>query len=382
MVLEIATNEPELPLRTSLDADLQEFKLSIPETYESTTHGQRPCVEIKGTIWVPEGAKIGVLWLRAVHLGMWLFDDLDIQVADYAELSSIVGNIKAGASDEDGQGGSTFDPDHSFVPAKDSWAFDSRIIEVHTTSGSIDGTWPLYDKLGLHTSSGSISVSITPKEELENDPRPAVLSLSTIAGVISATEPLHDLTQIPQRDYHVEIKSTAGNINGALAFSTGITVHSTAGALALDLLPVINIGKLTPQKPAQLETVTTSGVTSVRVFDPLFFGDNGKALAASVDIDDGAMAERTSKALDCLQATHRSTSGEIGLRYPQVWEGMLYAQTTSGRLVARGKDLRILKYTGGWPGSKLEARKGAVGEKSSIDVHALLGGMDVLIGEE
>lgn len=382
VALEIATNEPKLPLHISLDADLQEIKVSIPEAYESTARGQRPCVEIKGTVWVPEGAEISVLSVHAIHLDIRLFDDLSLRVTDHAELSSVVGHIKAGASEEDGRGAPTLDPDHRFIPAKDSWAFDSRIIEAHTTSGSIDGTWPLYDMLELRTTSGSISVSITPKEELETDPRAAVLSLSTISGVISAAEPIHDLSRIPQRDYVVDVKSTAGSINGALTFNVGMTVHSTAGALALDLLPVINIGKFTPQNPAQLETVTTSGVISVRILEALIFGDNGKALAASADIDDGDLASRASRALDCLQATHKSTSGKIGLRYPQVWEGILYAQTTSGRLVARGKDLRILRYTGGWPGSKMEARKGAPGKKSWIEVHALLGGLDALIGEE
>ncbi|KAI1112943.1 hypothetical protein F5Y14DRAFT_462934 [Nemania sp. NC0429] len=371
MVLEIAANEPKLLLRTSLDADLQEIKVSLPEAYESPVHGQRPCVEIKGTVWVPEGAEISLLSLRAIHLDIRLFDDLHLRVADYAELSSVVGHIQAGASERDGQGAPTIDPHHGFVPAKDSWAFDSRAIEVHTTSGSINGTWPLYDTLGLHTTAGNISVSITPKEALANGQKPAVLSLSSLSGVISAVEPVHNLSQIPRRDYVVDVKSTAGSIHGALAFSTDTTAHITAGALVLDLLPVINTGKITPQKPAQLETKTTSGATSVRILEPLFFGG-----------DDKAVAGRAPRALDCLQATHQSTSGRIGLRYPQAWEGMLYAQTTGGRLVARGRDLKILKHVGGWAGSEMEARKGAAGKKSSIEVHAVLGGMDALIGEE
>ncbi|KAJ8112191.1 hypothetical protein ONZ43_g5447 [Nemania bipapillata] len=79
---------------------------------------------------------------------------------------------------------------------------------------------------------------------------------------------------------------------------------------------------------------------------------------------------------------HKSTSGSIGLRYPQSWEGMLYAHTTSGQLVAKGKDLKILKYTGGWPGSKMEARKGAEGNKSTIEANALLGSVEAIIGDE
>ncbi|KAI0106972.1 hypothetical protein GGR51DRAFT_559658 [Nemania sp. FL0031] len=379
MVLEIATNEPDLRLYTSLDASSQEMKVSVPETYESTVPGQKPCVEIKGTVWVPDDGELGVLSLHTIYLNLLLFEDLSLHVTDYTDLSSVIGHIKAGANEDDDSDVASFsNPDYTFVPAKDSWAFDSRIIEVHTTSGTIDGNWPLYDMLGLHTTSGDVKASITPKEELEDSPKSAVLSLSTISGTISATEPVREVSQIPQRDYLVDVRSTSGSIRGLLAFSAGATVHTTASNVALDLLAVINIDKLTPQNPAQLETVTTSGVIAVRVLDPMFF-HNGKALGNS---NNETLADMKSRALDCLEATHKSTSGSIGLRYPQAWEGMLYAQAMSGQLVAKGKDLKILKYTGGWPGSKMEARKGDAGKKSTIEVNALLGNVEVIVGDE
>ncbi|KAI0518561.1 hypothetical protein F5B22DRAFT_71001 [Xylaria bambusicola] len=370
MELQMVTNEPDLRLFTTLDATVQEVKVTIPEAYESSVHGQRPCVEVKGTVWVPEAAEIGVLSLSTVHLPIALFDDLSLHVADYAELSSVVGDIKAAASElaAGEEGAVASNPDYTFIPAKGSWAFDSRIIEVHTTSGSIDGNWPLYDMLGLHTTSGSIQVSITPGEELEDHPKPAVLSLTTISGTISAAEPIHEPNLIPQRDYLVDVSTTSGGVHGALAFSAGITVHSTASNLALDLLPVINMDKINARNPAQLETITTSGAIAVRVLEPKFYDGNGKALTAQV--------------LDCLDATHKSTSGNVGLRYPQSWEGSLDAKTTSGRIVARGKDLKIIKSSRGWPGSMVEARKGAEGEKSTIEARAHLGSLDILIGEQ
>ncbi|KAI0537032.1 hypothetical protein GGR58DRAFT_363392 [Xylaria digitata] len=391
VVVEIVTNDPELRLYTSLDAETQEVKVSVPEAYESSIPGQRPCVEIRGTVWVPEDAELDVLSIRAIHLDILLFDDLSLQIADYAELTSVAGDIKAGVNDSVINGGVSLEnPDYTFIPAKDSWAFDSRIIEIHTTSGSIDGNWPLYDMLGLHTTSGNIKVSITPEEELENYPKSAVLSLSTISGSISATEPVHDLSRIPQRDYLVDVKSTAGGVHGALAFSAGATVHSTASNIALDLLPVINIDKINPRNPAQLETVTTSGGTAVRVLEPKFFDGNGKTLEtiteASVgqtaDNSNGILTDAALRVLDSLEATHKSTSGNIGLRYPQSWEGVMSAQTTSGRIITRGKDLKIIKSSGGWPGSVMEGRKGVPGKKSTIQVRALMGSVDAVIGDE
>ncbi|KAI3317610.1 hypothetical protein HD806DRAFT_541076 [Xylariaceae sp. AK1471] len=383
MVLEIATNEPDLRLHTSLDADLQAIRVNVPDRYENTVPGQHPCVEMRGTVWVPENAEIGILSIRAIHLDVLLLDDLSLRVVDYSELSSVVGDIRSGASKPASYKNSNAvfsDPGHAFVPAKDSYVFDSRVIEVSTTSGKIEGNWPLYDVLGLHTTSGNVQVSITPEEELADNPKPAVLSLSTISGAISAAEP-DERRRIPQRDYLVDIKSTAGSVRGALAFGAGITVHSTSSDVTLDLLPVINIDEITPEKPAQLETVTTSGATAVRIVEPILFDGNGKTISAGT-FEDGVLVDLTSRALDCLEATHRSTSGNIGLRYPQSWEGTLYAVTTSGQLIAKGKDLKIIKYAGGWPGSKMEARKGPVGKKSTIQVHALLGTMDTIIGDE
>ncbi|KAI8946859.1 hypothetical protein F4801DRAFT_595985 [Xylaria longipes] len=391
MVLEIATNDPFLRLYTSLQADVQEIKVNIPETFESTVPGQRPCVEVRGTVWVPKDGELTTLSIRAIHLGINLMDDLSLKVAGYAEVASVAGDIKAAASKSASNGKDLgaldSNPDYKFVPAKNSWAFDSRVIEVHTTSGNIEGNWPLYDMLGLHTTSGNQKVSITPQGEFETNPKSAVLSLSTVSGIISATEPVHELSRIPRLDYLVDVKSTSGSVYGAFAFGGGITVHTTASDVSLDLLPVINIDKLTTQNPAQLETVTTSGATAVHILKPVFFDGNGKAVVMddnnnNNDDDDDALTDMASRALDCLEAKHRSTSGSIGLRYPQAWEGLLYAQTSSGRLVAKGKDLKIIKYTGGWPGSKMEARKGAVGKKSTIEVHALLGGMDAVIGDE
>ncbi|KAI1152997.1 hypothetical protein F4825DRAFT_285404 [Nemania diffusa] len=372
IVLDIVTNEPDLRLYTSLDASLQEMKVTVPETYESTVRGQRPCVEIKGTVWVPADGEIGVLSLRANHLDILLLDDLSLHVADYTEIASVVGHIRAAAAIEE-EGASLPNPDYTFVPAKDSWALDSRIIEVRTTAGRIDGNWPLYDMLGLHTTSGSVAVSITPQAALATAPKPAVLSLSTISGAVSATEPIHAPgEEIPPRAYLVDVRSTSGTVSGALAFGAALTAHATASSLGLDLLPVVvDVDALTPESPAQLETITTSGAIAVRVLEPVFYDGQGKVLA-------GAKA----KVLDCLEATHKSTSGSIGLRYPQSWEGTLYAHTTSGQLVAKGKDLKILKYTGGWPGSKMEARKGAEGKKSTIEVNALLGSMEAIVGDE
>ncbi|KAI1076500.1 hypothetical protein F5B20DRAFT_555373 [Whalleya microplaca] len=370
MVLEIATNDKGILLDVFADEEAQAMKVTVPKKYDSSIPDQLPCVEMRATIWVPEGAEIGVLAIGAIHLDVLLLNDLSIHVLDYARVSSVTGDLYSGvdrlASYENPDIKTTEDPDYTFVPAKGSYVFDSRVIEASTTAGKIDGNWPLYDMLGLHTTSGDIKVSITPKEELKSDPKSAVLSLSSISGQVHATEPVHATEQIPIRDYLVDIKSTSGGIHGAFAFGAGIELKSVASDIALDLLPVMNLATISPDQPAQMETVTTSGTTAVRILEPIWFGQAGDA---------------TARPFNCLQAIHKSTSGDIGLRYPQAWEGDLHAETTSGRLSVKGKDVKILKSTGGWPGSKLDARKGP-GGGSTIQVHALMGTLDAVIGKE
>ncbi|KAI0385313.1 hypothetical protein F5Y04DRAFT_245525 [Hypomontagnella monticulosa] len=371
MVLEIATNDKNVLLDVFADEEAQAMKVSVPKKYDGQNPNASPCVEMRATIWVPEGGEIGVLALRSIHLDILFLDDLTLNVSDFSQVSSVVGDVTSGAERPISYNNTFFyassPPDYTFVPARDSYVFDSRIIEVSTTSGKIGGNWPLYDMLGLHTTSGDIKVSITPKEELATDPKSAVLSLSSISGAIYAAEPIYARDRIPARDYLVDVKSTSGGIHAALAFGPGIQVKSTASDIALGLLPVMNDDKLSPTAPAQLETATTSGTTAIRVLEPQWFGTNG------------AVATRP---LDCLKAVHKSTSGDIGLRYPQAWEGYLQAQTTSGKLKVKGRDVKVIRSVGGWPGSKLEAQKGPNRPGSTVQVHALMGDMDAVIGRE
>ncbi|KAI0884816.1 uncharacterized protein GGS22DRAFT_164422 [Annulohypoxylon maeteangense] len=369
LVLEIATNDKSILLDVYVDEEGQGLKVSVPKKYDASDRRYPPCVEIRTTIWVPKDANLGTLGVSTVHLDILLLDDLSLHISDYATLRSTVGNIDSGAVRPLTYNGSrtmSMAPDFTFVPAKDSYVFDARVIESITTSGRIDGNWPLYDMLGLHTTSGNIGVSITPHEENAEDPRSAVLSLSSVSGSVRAAEPVHTPENFPLRDYLVDVKSTSGGIHGAFAFGAGIEIKSTASDIGLNLLPVMHENRVSPTLPAQLETATTSGITAVRVLEPLWFGDNGTAVA--------------SRPFNCLKALHKSTSGDIGLMYPGAWEGNLYAETTAGRLNVSGKDVRIIRSSRGWPGSKLEAQKGPGGPGSSIEVDAIMGNMDATIG--
>ncbi|KAI1780596.1 hypothetical protein F4818DRAFT_396217 [Hypoxylon cercidicola] len=370
LVLEMATDAENIMLDIYADKKTQTMKVSVPKKYNSPHHEDWVCVEMRATIWVPEDADLGELSLGVVHLDIFTLDDLSLHVQNFARLSSVIGDIKSGVDRRLSYNASRFAqtsaPDFTFVPATGSYAFDSRVVEVSSTSGKIMGNWPLYDMLGLHSTSGDIKVSITPKPALETAPKAAVLSVSTVSGNIQATEPVNVPAEMPLRDYLVDIKSTSGNIHGAVAYGAGIELKTISGNMALNLLPVVNRDKVTPGSPAQLETAATNGDTVLNILEPLWFDDSGPI---------------TARALDYLLAHHTSTSGTVELQYPQAWEGDLKASTMHGSLNVSGKDVKIL-YVGGFPGTKMEARKGNSSPGSSIEVKVLAGSMNAVIGDK
>ncbi|KAI1495246.1 hypothetical protein F5X96DRAFT_612745 [Biscogniauxia mediterranea] len=377
MVLKTVTNDPDMLLSIYQDDAEQRMKVSIPKKYNSSIGRQTPCVEMKATIWVPENANLKVLSVNVTHFRIDLLDDLSLKVIDHTALISTTGSIGAGVGtpvSNAGLGTGSSASEFTYVPAKDSYAFNSTAIEARTVSGQISGNWPLYEILGLHTTTGSIKVDVMPKERLLSGPGMAVLSLSTISGDISVVEPVHT-APMPLMDYLVDIKSTSGSIHGAVAFGAAIKLQSIANDIVFDLLPVMHRNQLTPQTPAQLETASRSGVTVVRVLDPIWYG--GSNDTASI-----------TRLFDCLEAKHQETSGNMKLQYPKTWKGNAEVKSTSGRVSITGKEVVLVSQARQVIGADTRVCKGpkGYGEKdepgSKIFASGTSGDMYLTIGEE
>ncbi|KAK7948043.1 uncharacterized protein PG986_008929 [Apiospora aurea] len=411
VILEIITNDPDLRVDVNADEADQMMKVTVPKHAEASDPTIRPCMEMRATIYIPENAELKEMGIKTVHLDILTLDDLSLKVAEYTRFVSDLGDIISAAGSARTYTTAEKTPmtgiqDYIFVPAKKTYKFDSRLIEVQTVAGNIGGTWPLYDLLGLHATAGNVQASVAPQPVLESDPKPAVLSLSTVSGFLSAAEPIHELDQMPIREYLVDLKSTSGRIHGALAFSTGIDLKSTASDIAVDLLPVLDSSRVNATSPAQLETGTTSGTTAVRVLDPIWFAgwsdspppssSNSPpspapaatpitltAMATLEQVrDTAAAAGLGNQPLNCLQGVHKSTSGDIGLKYPASWVGTLVGDSTAGKLGASGKDVRIVKSTSGLGRSELVAYVGQNGGASSIRTHSMIGNLACQIGRQ
>ncbi|KAK8133740.1 hypothetical protein PG984_005752 [Apiospora sp. TS-2023a] len=436
VILEIVTNDPDLRVDVNADEADQMMKVTVPKHTEASNKEISPCMEMRATIYVPDNAELKEMGIKTVHLDILTLDDLVLKVAEYTRLVSDLGDVVSAAANARVYTTSERTPlpgvqDYIFVPAKNTYQFNSRVIEVQTVAGDIGGTWPLYDMLGLHSTAGNVQASIAPKPVLETDPKPAVLSLSTVSGYLSAAEPIHELDQMPIREYLVDLKSTSGRIHGALAFSTGIDLKSTASDIAVDLLPVLDSSKVNATTPAQLETGTTSGTTAVRVLDPIWFAgwsaspapplsnsnnnspaplshatttntaavpakrDNNSnnklpkaapitltAMATLEQVRDvSAAAGLANQPLNCLQAVHKSTSGDIGLKYPASWVGLLVGDSTAGKLGVSGKAVQVVKSTNGLGRSELVAYVGQNAGASSVRTHSMIGNLACQFGQ-
>lgn len=382
VVLEVTTNDENIIPKVGFSTDEQVLHVTVPRQLSWGESSTWPCMKIQATVWVPADGTLNELFVGNVHLGIKLLDNLSLQVGKKAQLTTVVGSVVAAQSSG---------PDMPLEGSSPAYfKFDSRWIQVKTTSADIKGYWPLYDYLGLHSTSGKIRAGIEPKEADKDEPKPAVLSLKSLSGNIDFHEPVEKAlaaaasqqsqaqavaapeTWIPPRDYKSNIYTTSGDIKGLLAVSSTSRFHSTSGDMNIQLLPVLDKSLAEFDDYASLETSSTSGKIATYVNDPMWI-ETSQGVFASPHVTKGS-------AMRCLKARHTTTSGNINVHYPVAWEGDLELNTLSGKLKASGKDLKKIKEGSDWPGvnKQLLARKGAEGGSYAL-MKTLSGNIDVTV---
>lgn len=406
--VEMLKNDEAIHVAVDWDSQAQSLHLGVPRRLPDMDTVARPCIELRITLWVPGHAVLDTLSVDSIHLGIRLMDNLALRVAQHSQLSSVIGPIVSATDGTDKAEKLVEDS------APDYYDFDSRVIEVSSTSADITGYWPMYDYLGVSSVSGDIKVRVAPKEELKDAPKPATLNSKSVSGDIEIWEPLHkalssssDMSSashspdryIPLRDYRTNIQTQSGKITGAVAFSSTCRIHSTSGDSQVELLPVLHASDADSDSASNLETSTISGDTKLQVREPLWIKKDRKgylpphnpgssALPPPVGRDDGPEEEEDEKvipvgdvgaghpylslplprphhsrdldplnsqsrsppALRCLKSRHSSTSADIQLSYPASWEGELDLGTMSGSLKVSGEGVRVIGDGSRWPG--------------------------------
>jgi len=202
------------------------------------------------------------------------------------------------------------------------------------TSNSITGTFLLYDLLDLRTTSGSISITISPQP----GEKPAVVKLATTSGSINVRmvpRSLHRfvLTDSHNRTYQTSISARSGSVGGNLIHGNGGTtsVETESGSISLNVYAV-GVGE--SDHTATLSTTSGSGSQDIKVLS----AEPGRVIKA-------------------LEASHFvKGSGHLRMRYPPEWEGQVHAKSFGhGNVRVAGKGLEVQrqgdKDVYGWRGS-------------------------------
>ncbi|KAL2195920.1 hypothetical protein P885DRAFT_70063 [Corynascus similis CBS 632.67] len=432
VTLEVTVTDERLDLYSSWDSEAGALEVLVPHRVEWSKDRPRACVNVKITAWIPENSTLKLLNTDVVHLDIKLLDNLSLTIAEGAKLTSTVGTITSASTGDTAR-------DHKLVDSTappSSYHFHSRIIDIHTTAAPITGAWPLYDYLGLQSTAGNIRVAINPKEADYEKPKPAILYVKSLSGDVDVREPIH-LAQatfyigqhsfpagsadglqaqaqaeayLPPREYRVDVHTSSGDIDAALAFSSSAGFKSTSGIVSLELLPVLDASLAEPgAKQVTLTTSSTSGTTDVKILEPLWVDEFPAAAVAQgrggggekpryVDLSgrlsssspqsakegEGGDGARAPSPLRCLHSTHTTTSANIKLRYPASWEGDISLASLTGSLQVGGDGVKLIKAGSDWPGvnKSLLARKGEKGEGGKVTAKSTSGDAAVWVGDE
>ncbi|KUJ14797.1 uncharacterized protein LY89DRAFT_720265 [Mollisia scopiformis] len=412
--LDVHVSDPELVVIKSWDEDSRMLKISTPR-YAPLGPGQH-CVSVGITAWFPEDAEFNELLFESVTLTMRVMDDIKVKVTGWSRFSSLAGQvifptISVPLSHE------VFDDDASIVPTlKYEHPFSSRRILIETESGSITGTYPLMDFLGLDSQAGQISVDVIPHKVLESAPAPADLEVKTSSGSIKVNCPIRYVP--PPRNYITHVHSSAGSVDGSFYLGSLSSFGTSAGGIRIDGLPVLQAcstnNRDKNERPNVFETRTVSGGTKVQVLDPIFIsaltpaeqpkpqpvqkerpgpwapigdGDPHIITPPNVVLDQNLLVidprtQYSKKKLDSLKSVHSSNAASVEVSYPENWVGTLHAKSVSGSITVTGDDIRIIRERKGFASKEILARKGVEEseEGSYIEMQSVAGSLGFVVG--
>lgn len=228
-----------------------------------------------------------------------------------------------------------------------STSTNPRETVIDLQSGSVTGSYSLYDLLSIHTASGHIDITISLHNASTDDPqKPAVLRLSTASGSIrvrisplsssssSSSSRSSSPAKIPDREYETELSSRSGSLDAVLVHGTHTSLKTNSGSIVASLSPY---GAAANSTRSEISTSSNSGHTEVTVH-PLL-GDAAAPLRQ-------------------LYADYRHGSGGLVLSYPSTWEGTAQGTTASGGIDVHWEGLRVVRDRKGGVSREFEAVKG------------------------
>lgn len=285
----------------------------MPKEDASASNEHSPCICISATLWIAPGTVLETLGIDAETLSVDFFPGLDYGITKSTEISVYSATLSIKANN-----------------APEKLTINSRETVIDVSSGSVTGSYPLYDYLSIHTESGSIDVTIDPKAAFKENVKPAVLRLTSNSGSVRART---STVAAPDREYRADVSTSSGSIDVSLIHGIRTSLRSINGRITADLYPFGDNNTRT-----EIESHCNSGSTDITLHSSLSHPD---------------------APLKRLKAYYGSSSGRMHLRYPDQWEGTVDGTTLSGSIKLNWEGLRVIKDgKKGWLKRRIQAVKG------------------------
>lgn len=317
--LDIRASDSDLFKPESLSITEKGFALTVKTPRNLTGKEQSkhrketPCLYILATIWISPGTVLETLGIHSEILSVIFDAGLDYAVLRRTEVSAHSASLSI-----DG------------VRPPLTMTMYSRETIINVDSASVTGAYPLYDLLSIHTSSGSIDITIEPKGANKDNVKPAALRLTSNSGSIRATT---SRTSVPDRDYRTDISTSDGSMDLALLHGLRTSLRSINGQMTVDLYPYGYNDSRT-----DIETHSNSGSTDVTVHPSI---------------------SHPTAPLKKLYGFYHADSGSLNLWYPAQWQGKVQGTTSSGSIDLDWDGLKIVKdEKKGWTKRAIEAVRG------------------------
>ena len=325
--IEWYSSDPRVTKATLYSQESDSVKVYTPTRIPANLAAPQPCLHVNATIWINPGQVLSELRIDTESFTVNVHEDLSFE-AHTLTIGAVSGAVNVPRS----------------KAIKSSYSY--RKVVVESVSGSIRGDFALYDLLQVTTVSGTIDVTIDPKEVSEKDPAPAQLKLKTTSGSIYAKTPIINraiqalpASSIPARDYITTIESTSGTLQVTLIHGRETKLHTSSASIYATLLPV---GPLSDK--SSIDSATLSGTTQVTILESI---------------------THPSQPMRNLYGSHTSQSGSMYLKYPGQWQGDVGGSTVSGSIYVKWPALEIFRL-GREPGSNL--LQGKVGPEGGGDL--------------
>ncbi|KAG5971466.1 hypothetical protein E4U58_007509 [Claviceps cyperi] len=347
VVIKIASGDKELTAATSCKStDEQAITIRTPFAADWwDKNGSRPCVELLIAVYVPRGGQIDALDIKVANLDVLFSEPLTLVATERTFITTDYGRVYA--------------PTRSSRQRKDPYVLQSRQIIIRTSSGNVEGWFPLHQVLRIKTLSGLVAIELGLESVDSDSATHAKVFIETGSGSIDIKTPSifyvksnrpnkAPKSQPPARDYVVEITTKYGKIEADIVVASRATIRSKAGDLLLRLLPVPFSSK--GNGKTHLVTELDSGDTKILLLDP---SQKVDSCAENTSRTMGLEARRTDRSHDPgltgLHSTHHSAYGRIKVNYPEGWTGEFNAETLCGNITVRGVNVTIIRSSTGKP---------------------------------